>query len=67
MRLVVDHSEAGKAMDFLAKSASKIITTRMESDHSALVNVWLIDIIACEFSLKLCGQKCYTDIAIFIC
>ena len=42
VRLVVDHLEPGKAMDFLAKSASKIIAARkMDSDHSALVNVWL--------------------------
>ena len=41
VRLVVDYLEPGKAMDFLAKSASKIIAARkMDSDHSALVNVW---------------------------
>ena len=37
---IVDHLEAGKAMDFLAKSASKIIAERMmDSDNSTVVSV----------------------------
>ena len=40
MHRIVDHLEAGKAMDFLAKSASKIIAERkMDSDHSTVVSV----------------------------
>ena len=39
VHLVVDYLEAGKAMDFLAKYASKIIAERkMDSDHSAVVS-----------------------------
>ena len=39
---MVDYLEAGKAMDFLAKSASKIIAERkMDSDHSAVVSGWV--------------------------
>ena len=42
VRLVVDHLEAGKAMDFLAKFASKIIAERrVDSSHSAAVSIWL--------------------------
>ena len=40
MRFVVEYLEAGKAMDYLAKSASKIIAERrMDSDHGAVVSV----------------------------
>ena len=42
VQLVVDHLEAGKAMDFLAKSASKIIAERkMDSEHSTVVSGWV--------------------------
>ena len=41
VHFVVDYLEAGKAMDFLAKSASKIIAERkLDSEHSAVVSGW---------------------------
>ena len=41
---IVAYLEVGKSMDFLAKSAAKIINGRkLESDHSALVSFWFDD------------------------